>query len=91
MVGRARQCLATYWDSQNNQSIYRLQVNCLSTPLVALLLLPHMLRTAQEYSTVPRLVVVASEVHYWASIPKSVLESGKILATIGSEEYCTPK
>ncbi|KAJ7760692.1 hypothetical protein DFH07DRAFT_816410, partial [Mycena maculata] len=50
-----------------------LQVNCLSTPLVAILLLPHMMRTAQEHSTVPRTVV-------HASIPKRVLESGNIRA-----------
>ncbi|KAJ7466914.1 hypothetical protein FB451DRAFT_1259505 [Mycena latifolia] len=67
-----------------------LQVNCLSTPLVAFLLLPHMMRTARTYNTVPRLVVVASEVHYWSTIPKSVSEGGDILATFGSAAYCTP-
>ncbi|KAJ7140917.1 hypothetical protein C8R44DRAFT_603865 [Mycena epipterygia] len=66
------------------------QVNCLSTPLLGLRLLPHMLRTAQQYSTVPRLVVVASEVHYFTTIEKDVLDKD-ILATIGSAEYCTPK
>ncbi|KAJ6526933.1 hypothetical protein DFH09DRAFT_1414611 [Mycena vulgaris] len=66
------------------------QVNCLSTPLAGLLLLPHMLRTAREHSTVPRLVVVASEVHYFTDIPKSVREGDNILATLGSAEYCTP-
>ncbi|KAJ7760695.1 hypothetical protein DFH07DRAFT_816417, partial [Mycena maculata] len=68
-----------------------LQVNCLSTPLVAFLLLPHMMRTAHEQCTVPRIVVVASEAHYYASIPKSVLQGDNILATLGSEKYCTPK
>ncbi|KAJ6584790.1 hypothetical protein B0H19DRAFT_926764 [Mycena capillaripes] len=68
-----------------------LQVNCLSMPLLSMLLLPHMVRTAQEYSTVPRIVVVASEVHFWASIEKRVLDSPNILTTLGSAEYCTPK
>ncbi|KAJ6526936.1 hypothetical protein DFH09DRAFT_1414619 [Mycena vulgaris] len=54
-----------------------------------LLLLPHMLRTAREHSTVPRLVVVASEAHNFTDIPKSVREGDNILATLGSAEYCT--
>ncbi|KAJ7505455.1 hypothetical protein B0H11DRAFT_2170293 [Mycena galericulata] len=60
-----------------------LQVNCFSMPLLALLLFPHMIRTAREHSTVPRIVIVASE--------KNLLESSDILATLGSAEYCTPK
>ncbi|KAJ6508960.1 short-chain dehydrogenase [Mycena sanguinolenta] len=68
-----------------------LQVNCLAMPLLSLLLLPHMLRTGLEHPTVPRIVVVASDVHYWATIEKRVLDSPNILATLGSKEYCTPK
>ncbi|KAJ7466926.1 hypothetical protein FB451DRAFT_1483841 [Mycena latifolia] len=68
-----------------------IQVNCLSTPLVALLLMPHMMRTARTYNTVPRLVVVASEVHYFTTIPKSVCDGDAPLATLGSAAYCTPK
>ncbi|KAJ7140939.1 hypothetical protein C8R44DRAFT_692833 [Mycena epipterygia] len=68
-----------------------LQINCLSTPLLGLLLLPHMLRTAQQYSTLPRLVVVASEMHYFTTITNDLLDKGNILATIGSAEYSTPK
>ncbi|KAF7371442.1 hypothetical protein MSAN_00781200 [Mycena sanguinolenta] len=66
------------------------QVSCLSTPLVALVLLPAMMRTAREHSTFPRLVVVSSEVHYWASIEKAVRENPDMLKTLGSAEYCTP-
>ncbi|KAK7048238.1 hypothetical protein R3P38DRAFT_3307133 [Favolaschia claudopus] len=61
-----------------------------SMPLLTLLLLPHMVRTAQQYSTTPRIVMVASDVHYWANIGgKRVLESPNILETLGSKEYCT--
>ncbi|KAJ7664768.1 hypothetical protein B0H17DRAFT_1091568 [Mycena rosella] len=67
------------------------QVNCMSTPLLAFLLLPHMMRTAQQYSTVPRLAVVASEVHHFTTIPKDVSDGGDMLATFGSAAYCTPK
>jgi len=66
-------------------------VNCLSTPLVGLLLLPHMLRTAQEYSTVPRIVVVSSDLHYYTDIPKDIREKSDMLTTFGSAKYCTPK
>ncbi|KAF5324220.1 hypothetical protein D9619_011199 [Psilocybe cf. subviscida] len=52
-----------------------LQVNNLSTNLLALLLLPRMLATAKEHSTTPRLVLVASGVHYWAKLTKDVVDS----------------
>ncbi|KAJ7156907.1 hypothetical protein C8R43DRAFT_1183379 [Mycena crocata] len=68
-----------------------LQVANLSTPLLALLLLPAMIRTAQQHSTVPRLVVVSSEVHYWVEIEKSVCDDSAPLKVLGSHEYCTPK
>ncbi|KAJ7765100.1 hypothetical protein DFH07DRAFT_738005 [Mycena maculata] len=68
-----------------------LQVNCLSTPLVAFLLLPSMIRTAQEHATIPRLVVVASETHYWVTISRKIYEKGNILATLGNAKYCTTK
>jgi hypothetical protein len=58
---------------------------------MALLLLPTMLKTAREHSTVPRLVVVPSEVHYWASIEKQIRENHAMLKTLGSAEYCTPR
>ncbi|KAF9460538.1 short-chain dehydrogenase [Collybia nuda] len=68
-----------------------IQVNNLSLPLLALLLLPHMVRTGREYGTIPRLVVVGSGVHYWANLEKAVLESGNILGTLSSKKYCTPQ
>lgn len=69
---------------------HRFQVSCLSTPLLAFLLLPTMIKTAREHSTIPRLVVVSSEMHYWASIEKEVRENPDMLKTFGSEKYCTP-
>ncbi|CAK5267270.1 unnamed protein product [Mycena citricolor] len=66
-----------------------MQVNDLSTPLLALRLLPVMVKTAQEHGTVPRIVVVASEVHYWAKISKEVAESPSPLSVLGGVEYCS--
>ncbi|KAJ7286170.1 hypothetical protein C8J57DRAFT_1461364 [Mycena rebaudengoi] len=68
-----------------------LQVNSLSTSLVALLLLPVMIETARKHSTIPRVVVVSSETHYWASIAKSVRENPDMFKTLGSQTYCTPR
>ncbi|KAF8159859.1 short-chain dehydrogenase [Crassisporium funariophilum] len=67
------------------------QVNNLSTSLLALLLLPHMLQTAEKHNTTPRLVVVASEVHYWAKLEKELIDSPNPLKKFGSAEYFTPK
>ncbi|KAJ7483211.1 hypothetical protein FB451DRAFT_1438821 [Mycena latifolia] len=68
-----------------------LQVSNLSTPLLALLLLPRMIQMAQEHATVPRTIVVSSSVHYWLKIEKSLCEDPEMLKTMASAEYCTPK
>ncbi|KAJ7286858.1 hypothetical protein C8J57DRAFT_1495350 [Mycena rebaudengoi] len=45
-----------------------------------------------QYSMVPRIVVVASEVHYWVEMDKKTCEKrGEIFKTLGSAAYCTPK
>jgi NAD(P)-dependent dehydrogenase (short-subunit alcohol dehydrogenase family) len=51
------------------------QVNNLSTSLLALLLLPHLLETAQKYNTTPRLVVVSSEMHYWTKFEQRLIDA----------------
>ncbi|KAK0497300.1 hypothetical protein EDD18DRAFT_1309114 [Armillaria luteobubalina] len=48
-----------------------LQINDIASPLLALRLLPRMLHTAEEHKTTPRICVVASDVHYWANLPKT--------------------
>jgi hypothetical protein len=68
---------------------HRIQVNNLSSSLLALLLLPCMIHTAKEYSTTPRLVIVASDAHFMATVEQYLLEHPKIMETIGSKEYCT--
>ncbi|KAF5323689.1 hypothetical protein D9619_012885 [Psilocybe cf. subviscida] len=54
-----------------------IQVNILATNLLALLLLPRLVHTAKEHNTVPRLVVVASDVHYRAKIPQHIIDAPK--------------
>jgi hypothetical protein len=50
-----------------------------------------MLDTAKQFGTKPRIVVVSSEVHYWASLGDKVLENPNAFQLMGSKEYCNPK
>ena len=45
-------------------------VNVLSTFLMALLLLPTLRRTTTRFNTLPHLVIVSSEAHYYAAFPQ---------------------
>ncbi|KAJ7921228.1 hypothetical protein B0H13DRAFT_2318584 [Mycena leptocephala] len=71
-------------DLADFESVKRLQVNHLSTSLLALLLLPAMIKTAQQHSTLPRLVVVSSGALYWVEFDKSVRENPDMLKTLGT-------
>lgn len=44
--------------------------NVISTFLLALLILPKLRETATRYNITPRLCIVSSEVHVWASLPE---------------------
>ncbi|KAE9408557.1 NAD(P)-binding protein [Gymnopus androsaceus JB14] len=48
------------------------QTNDISPSLHTLLLLPYMIKTAEEHNTKPRIVVVSSSVHYWAMDSKAL-------------------
>ncbi|THV00233.1 short-chain dehydrogenase [Dendrothele bispora CBS 962.96] len=67
-----------------------LQVNDLAPTLLAFLLLPKMIQTAEKHGTYPRLVVVASNTHFWSKLEKEIVEApkGKTLETFSSEQYC---
>ncbi|KAF9447064.1 NAD(P)-binding protein [Macrolepiota fuliginosa MF-IS2] len=68
-----------------------LQVNNLSSSLLALLLLPRVLKTAKQHGTIPRIVIVSSEVHFWTTFEDKVLDSPNAFEVLGSKEYCTPQ
>ena len=57
------------------------------TSLLALRLLPIMLRTAEKHQTTPRIVVVTSELHYWSTLDKDVFNSPNGLVKFGKAEY----
>lgn len=68
-----------------------LQVNNISSSLLALLLLPRMLDTAKQFNTIPRIVIVSSEVHFWTSFEDKVFESPNAFELLSSEAYCTSR
>ncbi len=74
--------------NQQQLTAYSLQVNNLASPLLSLRLLPLMERTAAQFSTTPRLVTVASGVHYWAVIDQELIEAPALLAKLSDETYC---
>ncbi|KIJ13031.1 hypothetical protein PAXINDRAFT_170916 [Paxillus involutus ATCC 200175] len=84
ILARSYEATVDGWESS-------IQVNHLSTALLSLLLLPHMISTGKKFGTTSRLVVVSSDVHYWAVIKDEVKESSNLLAKLGSKEYSTPE
>ncbi|KAK0214489.1 hypothetical protein IW262DRAFT_274804 [Armillaria fumosa] len=63
--------------------------NNLGPGLLAIRVIPKMVETARKYSVNPRLVVVASDVHYRTMIEKDVISSPGILAKLSDKDYCT--
>ena len=57
------------------------------TSLLALRLLPIIHRTAVKHHTNPRIVVVSSELHYWAELDKDVIDSPNGLVNFGKLEF----
>ncbi|KAL1744202.1 hypothetical protein HDZ31DRAFT_39222 [Schizophyllum fasciatum] len=57
--GTKRQETVDGWEST-------IQVNFMASSILALLLVPIMARTSRERHTLPRIVIVASAMHYWA-------------------------
>ncbi|KAK0443703.1 uncharacterized protein EV420DRAFT_1752030 [Desarmillaria tabescens] len=47
------------------------------------------LETARKYSINPRLVIVASDVHYWTTIEEDVMSAPGILVQLSDREYCS--
>jgi len=66
-----------------------LQTNHLGTALLAILLLPSMLKSTSS-SPFPRLVVVTSEMHYMANL-RDEAKKDHIINTLNDSKHCTPK
>jgi len=66
-----------------------LQVNHLGTSLLSLLLLPVLVKTANEAKTASRLVIVTSDMHYFADITKQEQAAASIIAKLNDKDYST--
>ncbi|KAG9310805.1 hypothetical protein JVU11DRAFT_8657 [Chiua virens] len=61
-----------------------LQVNHLSTALLSLLLLPSLVATGKRFTSMSRLVIVASSVHYWLAVPEETKKSHNPIALLSN-------
>ena len=66
-----------------------LQVNHLSTALLAILLTPNLMRAYDEHGWQPRLVLTASSMHYWATFTGPEFVDRGILAALNKPQYGT--
>ena len=58
--------------------------------LLTTLLFPCLLKAVSSgTSPNPRVVIVSSEVHFWAKFTKAEVESDKILQKLTDKNYCT--
>ncbi|KAG1812102.1 uncharacterized protein BJ212DRAFT_1371395 [Suillus subaureus] len=74
----------------DDQNFYRFQVNYLSTALLSILMLPHLIKTGTpEHAS--RLVIVSSMAHYIADKLQGVDKWPSIIETINDEAYCTSR
>src|SRR5271163_1835058 len=77
--------------SQIHQSSYNsVQVNALSTFLLAFLLLPLLRKTTKLSSVAPRLVILSSGVHYWTDIP-TYRDEESIFDALNDKEKFIPR
>ena len=94
MAGKSRES-AMFFDQVEVavwNAFFRIQVNHLSGMLLTILLLPCLLKAVSSgTSPNPRVVVVSSEVHYWAKFTKAEVESDKILQKISDKDHCTSR
>ena len=60
-----------------------------SAAILSLALLPRLVETASRHGGHPRIVQVASDVHYWSSFAKGVLDSPNMFEKLSDKAYCT--
>ena len=91
MVGKRRESLHVFLSPSTfgvNHGLVRIQVNHLSAMLLTILLLPCLLKAVSSgTSPNPRVVIVASDVHYWTEFSETEVESDNIVQKISDENY----
>jgi hypothetical protein len=72
--------------------LVRVQVNHLSAVLLTILFLPCLFKAASlGSSSNPRVIIVASDVHYWTKFSKAEVESENILRKLSDKDHCTSR
>jgi hypothetical protein len=67
-------------------------VNHLSAVLSTILLLPCLFKAASSGSSPnPRVVIVSSDMHYWAKFSETEVGSDKILQKLSDKTHCTSR
>ncbi|VDC02779.1 unnamed protein product [Peniophora sp. CBMAI 1063] len=67
------------------------QVNHLSTSLLCIRMLSLMHKTATEFNTRPRIVIVTSGTHYNLDMPPAVVQSPRMFDKLSEPQYCANK
>ncbi|KAF8119710.1 short-chain dehydrogenase [Boletus edulis] len=86
-IANAAVATPTYAKTQDGWET-TLQVNYLSTALLSILMLPHLIKSTTATDTA-RLVIVSSDAHLTANKLGSVANWPSILGKLNDEEYCT--
>ncbi|KAL1715272.1 hypothetical protein EV715DRAFT_275984 [Schizophyllum commune] len=82
--GPKRQATVDEWEQA-------IQVNVVASSILALLLLPLMINTSRERHTIPRTVIVASAVHFWAAPwGKEITDQPGLLKALSDLETFNP-
>jgi hypothetical protein len=93
MVGKRRESLGVFFFPPSStfggvNVLVRIQVNHLSAMLLTVLLLPCLFKAVSSGSSPnPRVVIVASDVHYWTKFSETEVESDNIVQKISDENY----
>ncbi|GAB5592686.1 hypothetical protein Unana1_07586 [Umbelopsis nana] len=79
------------WEVSPDGFEQTLQVNVVSTALLAVLLLPKLYSTADEFGVTPRLSVVSSGIHEVLPLPPDMPSNAKVIDWLNKKEHFDPK
>jgi hypothetical protein len=89
MATKLRECFVSFTGFLPRE-FYRLQVNYLSTALLSILMLPHLIKTGTPESA-SRLLIVSSEAHYLADTLKGADKWNGIIEKLNDQAFCTSR
>jgi retinol dehydrogenase-12 len=91
MVTKLREYFTSVTDLEfSAKELDSLQVNYLSTALLSILMLPHLIKAGTPESA-SRLIIVSSEVHFLAHTLKGADKWDGIIEKLNDQAYCTSR